>query len=259
MITSLLHKPRTDLLLDLRGITFRADARTILRGVFLQLARGQILTLIGPNGAGKTTLVKIALGLLQPTEGQVLMSPGLRIGYMPQRMQVDASIPISVDRFLRLAAHAGRGDIPQALAEVGAGALLNARLQELSGGELQRVLLARALLGEPQLLVLDEPAQGVDLKGQADLYSLIGHIRDRHNCGVLMVSHDLHLVMAATDEVICLNQHVCCHGHPEQVGNHPAYLELFGPRGAEALAVYTHYHQHHHDLSGDIVREGQAD
>jgi zinc transport system ATP-binding protein len=259
LTTSLLHRPRTDLLLDLRDIGFQVGTRHILHNIFLQLARGQIVTLIGPNGAGKTTLVKIAMGLLQPTEGQVLMSPALRIGYMPQRLQVDATMPINVERFLRLAAHAGRGDIGTVLEEVGASALLKARLQDLSGGELQRVLLARALLGEPQLLVLDEPTQGVDLKGQAELYRLIGQIRDRHQCGVLMVSHDLHLVMAATDEVICLNQHVCCHGHPEQVSHHPAYLELFGPRGAEAMAIYTHYHQHHHELSGDIVREGKAD
>ena len=255
--SSLLNKPlsRPDLLLDLRGIGFRAGARHILNNVFLQLARGQIVTLIGPNGAGKTTLVKIALGLLAPDAGQVLQAPTLRIGYMPQRLQVDATMPISVSRFLRLGAHARGKDlnIDACLAEVGAETLRQARLQDLSGGELQRVLLARALLQAPDLLVLDEPTQGVDLKGQADLYRLIGQIRDRHQCGVLMVSHDLHLVMSATDEVICLNQHVCCHGHPETVSNDPAYLELFGKTGAEAMAVYTHHHYHSHDLAGEVI------
>jgi zinc transport system ATP-binding protein len=136
--------------------------------------------------------------------------------------------------------------------------LAQARLQDLSGGELQRVLLARALLQNPRLLVLDEPAQGVDLKGQAELYRLIMEIRDKHQCGVLMVSHDLHLVMAATDEVICLNQHVCCHGHPEKVSNDPAYLELFGKRDAETMAFYTHYHTHHHGLAGEVIPDREA-
>src|SRR5690606_13653059 len=133
--------------------------------------------------------------------------------------------------------------------------VLHSRLSTLSGGELQRVLLARALLLRPHLLVLDEPTQGVDLKGQADLYRLLTPIRDRHGCGVLMVSHELHLGMSSTDEVICLNQHVCCHGRPEQVSNGPAYLELFGHRGVEAMAVYTHHHNHHHDLTGEVVTE----
>jgi zinc transport system ATP-binding protein len=189
----------------------------------------------------------------------VLLAPDLRIGYMPQRLQVENTMPISVERFLKLAAHADKGNINETLAEVGASALLQSRLQELSGGELQRVLLARALLQKPHLLVLDEPTQGVDLKGQAELYRLITQIRDRHQCGVLMVSHDLHLVMSATDEVICLNQHVCCHGHPLQVSNDPAYLELFGRKDAETMAIYTHYHTHHHGLAGEVIRDDKAE
>jgi zinc transport system ATP-binding protein len=258
--TSLLLTPRAraDVLLDLRGIGYTVGARHILQGIFLQIARGQIVTLIGPNGAGKTTLIKIAMGLLEPSDGQVLLAPDLRVGYMPQRLAVESTMPINVERFLKLAAHAHRGSAADALAEVGASALLRARLQDLSGGELQRVLLARALLQRPHLLVLDEPAQGVDLKGQAELYRLITQIRDRHNCGVLMVSHDLHLVMSATDEVICLNQHVCCHGHPEKVSSDPAYLELFGKRDAETMAFYTHYHTHHHGLAGEVIPDGEA-
>jgi zinc transport system ATP-binding protein len=257
---SLLLTPRArpDVLLDLRGIGYSVGTRQILESIFLQIARGQIVTLIGPNGAGKTTLIKIAMGLLEPSSGQVLLAPDLRVGYMPQRLAVEGTMPINVERFLKLAAHAHKGSVSDVLAQVGASALLPARLQDLSGGEMQRVLLARALLQSPQLLVLDEPAQGVDLKGQAELYRLITEIRDRHNCGVLMVSHDLHLVMSATDEVICLNQHVCCHGHPEQVSNDPAYLELFGRRDAEAMAFYTHYHTHHHGLAGEVIRDSET-
>ncbi len=260
MKTSLLLTPcaRPDVLLDLRGISYTVGARQILQNIFLQITRGQIVTVIGPNGAGKTTLIKIAMGLLHPSDGQVLLAPELRIGYMPQRLAVGTTMPINVERFLRLAAHAGKGDIAGTVAEVGASKLLQARLQDLSGGELQRVLLARALLQHPHLLVLDEPAQGVDLKGQAELYRLIMQIRDRHECGVLMVSHDLHLVMAATDEVICLNQHVCCRGHPEKVSNDPAYLELFGKKDADTVAIYTHYHTHHHELAGGVVPDGEG-
>ena len=246
-------------LLHLHAVDFHAGGRHILQQVNLHLKQGQILTLIGPNGAGKTTLVKIALGLLAPSSGSVNRSADLRIGYMPQRLQVDATLPLSVQRFLQLAPRATPDEITSALHEVGADHLRHSRLQSLSGGEMQRVLLARALLGKPQLLVLDEPTQGVDLKGQAELYKLITTIRDRHSCGVLMVSHDLHLVMSATDEVICLNQHVCCHGHPEMVGNDPAYLELFGKAGVEAMAVYTHHHYHEHDLHGDVVGEHMHD
>jgi zinc transport system ATP-binding protein len=242
-------------LLHLHAVDYHAGNRHILSKVNLHLQQGQILTLIGPNGAGKTTLVKIALGLLTPTSGTVDRSKGLRIGYMPQKLQVESTLPLSVERFLQLAPRAAQADIAGALAEVGASHVRHSRLQALSGGEFQRVLLARALLGKPELLVLDEPTQGVDLKGQAELYSLITQLRDAHNCGVLMVSHDLHLVMSATDEVICLNQHVCCHGHPEQVSNDPAYLEMFGQAGARAMAVYTHHHYHEHTLAGDVVAE----
>jgi zinc transport system ATP-binding protein len=242
-------------LLHLHAVDYHVGNRHILQQVNLHLNAGQILTLIGPNGAGKTTLVKIALGLLQPTSGAVNRSAALRIGYVPQKLHVDSTLPLSTQRFLQLAPRSSKADIDAALAEVGAEHLRDSRLQSLSGGELQRVLLARALLGNPQLLVLDEPTQGVDLKGQAELYRLITRIRDKHGCGVLMVSHDLHLVMSATDEVICLNQHVCCHGHPEQVSNDPAYLELFGRAGVEAMAVYTHHHYHEHDLHGDVVGE----
>jgi zinc transport system ATP-binding protein len=242
-------------LLHTVAMTKRFGGLVALDKLDLEVSRGSICSIIGPNGAGKTTLIKIAMGLLSPSDGQVLLAPDLRIGFMPQRLTLSTTLPISVERFLELGTHAAKGGIAQALAEVGATNLIRTRMQDLSGGELQRVLLARALLQQPDLLVLDEPTQGVDLKGQAELYRLIMQIRERHRCGVLMVSHDLHLVMAATDEVICLNQHVCCHGHPSKVSSDPAYLELFGKRDADTMAFYTHYHTHHHELSGDVVSD----
>lgn len=226
--------------------------RQVLQQVSLDVKAGEIITLIGPNGAGKSTLVKVLLGLTKPSAGKLTRKPKLRIGYMPQKLHIDPNLPISVERFLRLAG-ASKADIQAALDEVGSPHLANSPLQTISGGELQRVLLARALLRDPQLLVLDEPVQGVDIAGQTELYELITTIRDRHQCGVLMVSHDLHLVMAQTDTVICLNHHVCCHGHPEQVSTDPAYLELFGERHSQALAVYHHHHDHEHDAHGDVI------
>jgi len=243
----------SDVLLNARDISLQYNQRQVLQNISLTINTRQIVTLIGPNGGGKTSLVKIVLGLVPPTSGEIERLEGIRIGYMPQRLQVDQSMPVSVSRFLSLGANARADRIDDALEEVGASVLKDSQLFALSGGELQRVLLARALIQEPQLLVLDEPAQGVDVNGQAELYRLIADIRDRHGCGILLVSHDLHLVMSATDEVICLNQHVCCHGHPEQVSNDPAYLELFGKKDAETLAVYTHHHNHSHDLAGDVV------
>lgn len=245
-------------LVSARNLNYDIGARQILHHISLDILPRQILTLIGPNGAGKTTLVKLILGLLQPTGGTISRQQKLRVGYMPQRLHTDLSMPLSVDKFLSLAVHAQRNRIEAALEEVGAGRLRHNQLHSLSGGEMQRVLLARALIRDPELLVLDEPVQGVDVAGQVELYRLISRIRDEHQCGVLMVSHDLHLVMSSTDEVLCLNQHICCHGHPEQVSNDPAYLELFGKGEAEALAIYTHHHNHKHDLAGEIVEEGSG-
>ena len=242
------------LLINAQDISLTIGQQKILNNISLKIAEQQIVTLIGPNGAGKTSLIKVVLGLIRPSNGNVELKKGLRVGYMPQRLHIDPSMPVTVERFLKLAVNANNDDITGSLEEVGATSLIKSQLYSLSGGELQRVLLARALIQNPQLLVLDEPTQGVDVNGQAEFYRLIADIRSRHNCGILLVSHDLHLVMSATDEVICLNQHVCCHGHPEQVSNDPAYLELFGRKDAEALAIYTHHHNHSHDLGGDIVK-----
>jgi zinc transport system ATP-binding protein len=232
-------------LLRISDITLRLGGRTILDGVGFNLGPGEILTVIGPNGAGKTTLLRVVLGLLRPTGGLVWKRPGLRIGYMPQRLQVDSIFPLTVRRFLSLAAARGTEGLEAALEEAGATALADAPLSGLSGGELQRVLLARALLRRPDLLVLDEPAQGLDVHGQAELFHLMAEIREKLGCAILLVSHDLHLVMAATDRVVCLNQHICCTGTPATVSRDPAFLKLFGPLAGN-LAIYTHDPEHRH-------------
>ncbi|MCB1737247.1 MAG: zinc ABC transporter ATP-binding protein ZnuC [Gammaproteobacteria bacterium] len=239
-------------LVEVRDVRLNLNNRDILTGVDLRVDAGEIVTLIGPNGAGKSSLVRVVLGLLPATGGQIFRKPGLRIGYMPQRLAVPDNLPLTVRRFLSLS---GSSDPARLLAvsdQTRTEHLLNQSMQTLSGGEHQRVLLARALLRDPDLLVLDEPVQGVDVTGQADLYALIARLRDQLGCGVLMVSHDLHLVMAQTDQVICLNSHVCCSGHPEHVSRHPAYLELFGNAINPSLAVYTHHHDHTHDLHGAV-------
>ena len=229
--------------------------RRILDQVSLSIQPGQITTVIGPNGAGKTCLLRVLLGLQAPTEGAVTRRRGLRIGYMPQRIQVDPVLPITVARFLTLGGAVPKSRQLDVLREVGVGHLLKQPVQSVSGGEMQRVLLARALLREPQLLALDEPAQGLDVAGQGEVFQLIEALRDRYGCGVLMVSHELHLVMAAADEVVCLNQHICCTGRPEVVTRDPAYLRLFGPTLPEGVAIYTHHHDHRHDLQGEVIDE----
>jgi zinc transport system ATP-binding protein len=237
----------------------QADAVSVTRGenrlldkVSLKVRPGQIVTLVGPNGAGKTTLVRVLLGLMAADAGQVVRREGLVIGYVPQRFAVPPSLPMDVDAFLRLAGASSVAQRQAVLAEMGVEDLQQRPLRALSGGELQRVLLARALLRIPQLLVLDEPAQGLDVHGQQELYSLIARLRDSTGCGVLMISHDLHLVMAATDEVVCLERHVCCVGTPEAISRHPEYLRLFGA-DSSGFAVYQHHHDHVHDLHGNVL------
>lgn len=232
-------------LLTANNLNFSRDGKVILSDINLSLDRGEIVTLIGPNGAGKTTLVRVLLNLQSPNSGDVRISKGAVIGYMPQKLFIDNTMPLSVYRFLALT-NARKPEISAALAQVGVAGLQKRAMNQLSGGELQRVLLARAILRKPDILVLDEPVQGVDISGQSQLYDLIGKLRDELNCGVLMISHDLHLVMAKTDTVLCLNQHICCHGHPEKVSVDPAFLELFGHQKDTGVAVYTHHHDHDH-------------
>ncbi len=222
--------------------SFGKDA--VVQNVSVILPPRNIVTVIGPNGSGKTTLLKLLLGLETPDAGTVRRKPGLRVGYVPQRFAIDPILPVTVEWFLTLSAR-GRPILPLAN-ETGITPLMQQPLQSVSGGELQRILIARALLSDPELLVLDEPVQGVDVSGQALLYDLIGRISGEHRCGVLMVSHDLHLVMSSTDHVICLNRHVCCSGHPHSVREDPAFVNLFGEPVAKSLAVYTHHHDHEH-------------
>ena len=244
------------LLIQANGIDMSFGGRQVLSHAEAKVAEGEIVTLIGPNGAGKTTMVRIMLGLQDPDKGTVIRNPNLRVGYMPQSLNIDPSLPIDVLRFLSLGlarGDAGHGLRYSVLKDVGVFHVANSPIQKISGGELQRVLLARALLRNPDLLVLDEPVQGVDVSGQAELYALIRKIRDNRGCGVLMVSHDLHMVMAATDHVICLNQHVCCAGHPETVSRHPEFVALFGESIAEEFSIYQHDHDHEHDVHGDVI------
>jgi zinc transport system ATP-binding protein len=245
-------------LIEAKDVEVRFADHVVLTGANVVVRSGEIVTLIGPNGAGKTSLVRALLGLVTPSKGSVMRRQGLRVGYMPQRLSIDSSLPLTVGRFLQLGALDKNADIEAALSEAGAGHVLRSPMQGISGGELQRVMLARALLRQPDLLVLDEPVQGVDVTGQAELYRLIQDIRQRRHIGVLMVSHDLHVVMAKTDHVVCLNRHVCCAGHPEAVSRHPEFVALFGPDIASTLAVYAHDHDHAHDLEGHVIHDGHT-
>lgn len=238
------------ILVDSAGVN-RAG-RWLIRGVGLSVKPGEIVTLIGPNGSGKTTTAKAAIGLMALDEGIVERADHLTIGYVPQRLAVDWTMPLTVRRLMCLAASYPQQEIHEALEMAGISALANAQVQDLSGGEFQRVLLARAMIAKPKLLVLDEPVQGVDFSGALALYQLIKDFRDKTSCGVLLISHDLHFVMAETDTVICLNGHVCCTGSPERVAASPEYLQLFGPRAAESLAVYRHDHDHTHLPDGRV-------
>lgn len=242
-----------EVLMDARNISVRFGDRQVLDRVDLQIERGEIVTLVGLNGSGKTTLVRVLLGLSTPDGGSVRRAPGLRMGYSPQRVDRDAILPLTVERFLTLGARVSRDRLHAFLQELGASALLDSQIADLSGGEFHRVMLARAMMQAPDLLVLDEPLAGVDVASQAELYRLIASLRDRYRCGVLLVSHDLHVVMAATDKVVCINHHVCCTGHPRSVAADPQFIALFGAHVAGTLAVYTHDHDHRHDISGEPV------
>lgn len=238
-------------LLQAHNIFLTFGRRAVLDNVSISVHEKEIVTVIGPNGCGKTSLLRVVCGLQKPTAGHIHKKDNLIIGYMPQKLLVDRVLPLTVRRFLRLHGSGALRDVEtvtRTAQEFGIEALLAQQVHDLSGGEMQRVLLARAVLLKPDILVLDEPTQGLDVHGQAEFYRLIAKLRATLGCGVLMVSHDLHMVMAATDRVICINRHVCCEGTPEDINEHPEYVSLFGKKEAKHMAIYTHDHDHTHEI-----------
>jgi len=246
-------------LIEAQGLGVTRGGRWLVRGVDLAIRPGEIVTLIGPNGSGKSTTVKALLGIWEAGAGEVVRRPDLTIGYVPQRLSIDWTMPLTVRRLMSLTGRHGAAEIEAALEEVGIAQLAEAPVQQLSGGEFQRALLARAIIRRPALLVLDEPVQGVDFAGEIALYELIHDIRERLGCGILMISHDLHIVMGQTDTVVCLNGHVCCSGTPQAVTESPEYRALFGAQAASALAIYRHHHDHVHLDDGRVVHAHNHD
>ncbi|MGO9170423.1 MAG: ATP-binding cassette domain-containing protein [Rhodomicrobium sp.] len=240
------------------NVSLAFGGKQVLDQVSIAVHPAEILTLIGPNGAGKTTLARVLLGLAAPAGGSVSRAAGLRVGYVPQRFPIESLIPLPVLRFMSLSQSVSKLRALECLGETGAAHLSDAQMAQLSGGEFQRVLLARALARDPHLLVLDEPAQAIDFAGAAQLYELIAAIRERRGCGILLISHDLHVVLGASDRVICLNRHICCEGVPRAVAGHPEYVRLFGPDAAASFGLYSHRHDHTHTLSGDVACGGHA-
>ncbi|QCI18859.1 zinc ABC transporter ATP-binding protein ZnuC [Buchnera aphidicola] len=233
-------------LVVLKNVYVNLSNRLILHDVSLSLNSNRIITLIGPNGAGKSTLIRVILGLIKPTSGVVFRTDGISVGYVPQKLYLNNLLPITVERFMQLSRYKKTTNILKILTRVKAESLIYLSLQKLSGGEIQRVLLARALLNNPDLLVLDEPVQGVDVMGQLDLYNLIHCIRNELNCTILIVSHDLNFVMAHTDHVICLNKHICCFGSPKKVFKNLEFISMFGLDRIQEIAIYHHHHDHIH-------------
>lgn len=239
-------------LISLKNINVYFNTQHTLQNIHLDIYPNTITTIVGPNGGGKSTLLKVLLKLLTPNSGEVLHTKNLKIGYVPQKLHIENSMPISVEHFLALKPQCTKKMITKVLILFSIEHLAKNSLQKLSGGEMQRVLLARAMLNNPQILVLDEPMQGVDITGQAELYQLLTKMRSMLNCAILMVSHDLNIVMANTDEVLCVNHHICCSGTPEKITNDPKFIHLFGDQFAKNIALYSHHHNHHHDLHGDV-------
>lgn len=243
---------KNDSLISLDNAGIFRDRKWLVRGVSMTVEPGEIVTLIGPNGSGKSTTAKMALGVHKPSEGTARQRNGLKIGYVPQKLSIDWTLPLTASRFMGLTSQISAKEIDRAMASTDTLHLQKSEVRSLSGGEFQRVLLARAIARKPDLLVLDEPVQGVDFNGEIALYELIKNIRDEIKCGVLLISHDLHVVMAATDRVVCLNGHVCCSGTPKAVTSSDEYKSLFGARATSGLAIYEHSHDHEHLPDGRV-------
>lgn len=234
-------------LVHVEDLSVSYGARKVLSRVSLVVDPGEIVTIVGPNGSGKTSLLRAIIGAVKPDQGRVTLGDGVKIGYVPQKLHIDETLPITASRFLKLPGGVSAKQIDLALTQAGVPDLSNSQLSQLSGGQFQRVLLARALIGKPDLLLLDEATQGLDQRGSASFYKQIEQVRQETGCAVLMISHELHVVMSASDRVICLNGHVCCEGTPAVVASAPEYRALFGTGTGGALALYRHEHDHGHD------------
>ena len=229
------------------------SSKWLVRGVSFEVYNGQIVTLIGPNGSGKTTTAKMILNIFHPNEG-IIKNATKNIAYVPQKINIDWTLPLRVIDFMKITNHIKNTQIMESLTLTGVEHLLYNEVRNLSGGEFQRVLIARAIAKKPDLLVLDEPVQGVDFNGEIALYNLIKDISDKLNCGILLISHDIHFVMSATDHVICLNGHICCSGTPKVVAKNPEYIKLFGEHTTSTLSLYEHHHDHSHSTDGSISK-----
>jgi zinc transport system ATP-binding protein len=248
-----MSKAEKKILLKVDNVGVLKNDKWLVRGVSLEVKQGEIVTLIGPNGSGKSTTAKIALGIYKNIEGQVEKFTN-NIGYVPQKISIDWTLPLRVKDFMLLTDNLKDDALDEALTLTGVKHLKDKNLGNLSGGEFQRVLLARAISKKPELLVLDEPVQGVDFTGEIALYELIKKISEKLNCGILLISHDLHTVMTATDHVVCLNGHVCCSGSPKDVARNNEYKALFGEQASQTLSVYEHKHDHEHSNDGEIKK-----
>ena len=229
------------------------DEKWLVKGVSLEINQKQIVTLIGPNGSGKTTTGKMILNILKPSEGKVILNTN-KIAYVPQKINIDWAIPLRVIDFMNITSKLNLSSIIENLKLTGVDHLLYRDLINLSGGEFQRVMIARAIAKKPDLLILDEPVQGVDFNGEIKLYNLIKKISDDLKCGILLISHDIHFVMSSTDHVLCLNGHVCCSGTPHDVAKNPSYIELFGEQAASSISLYKHNHDHTHNHDGSVSK-----
>ena len=241
------------LLVKLENAGVYRSSKWLVRGISLEINQGEIVTLIGPNGSGKTTTAKMILNILNTDEGLVT-GKARKMAYVPQKINIDWTMPLRVIDFMKITSSLNNTQITESLVMTGVDKLLYNQIHNLSGGEFQRVLIARAIAKKPDLLVLDEPVQGVDFNGEIALYNLIKKISINLNCGILLISHDMHFVMSTTDHVICLNGHICCSGSPSSVVKNPEYIKLFGEHNSETLSYYQHQHDHSHNNDGSISK-----